>query len=488
MTTPITLIATIGTRDLMYQIKSGEWYNAGDDRMRDGDIIGEQAEVLSDLGKSSLTYRDLTHFLVEHKAEYAHRIRPVILGKLLEDHLEEIQQVYLIGTDQDESVSYRTKDTLYTCEIIKAWLEQQKPGLEVIVIPLGRDGTNPSDFEGMFEWWSHQWEQTIKIPQKHKIWMCVKGGVGQSSEAGRISGLSRYSARIQFFEFEQTPLKNRAGIPSLYHGPYLGLNYLWDRTYQQVLRRLDRFDYVGVRELLEDYQDRESVQQINPLVQAGVAWNQGRFDNFLTFAIANLTQQQREQSATFWWMAYEEMYLSQVRLNQDNTVEAFLHSFRALEALVVTWITTHYPTIAQTPTGQGFLRLQKSECYRVFQENSRIVALFQNRNPNQGSNTEIDLHNYARQTILTVVDRAFADSPDLAPLWTTAKDLRNQLSHQIVGISALEMFHAWGVTNENQWEKRMLACLNLLSDQKFVSLKQSSLFASLHHRIKTTLR
>ncbi|KKI99652.1 hypothetical protein [Prochlorothrix hollandica] len=488
MITPITLIATIGTRDLMYQIKSGEWYNAGDDRMQDGDIIGEQSEVLSDLGKSTLTYRDLTHFLVENKAEYAHRVRPVILGKLLEEHLQEIQQVYLIGTDQDETVQYRTKDTLYACELIKAWLEQQKPSIAVTVVPLGRDGTNPSDFEGMFEWWSQQWEQTIKIPKKHKIWMCVKGGVGQSSEAGRISGLSRYSDLIQFFEFEQTPKKNREGIPSAYHGPYLGQNYLWDRTYQQVLRRLDRFDYVGVQELLEDYNDRADVQQVQGWVKAGVAWNQGRFDNFLTFGIGSLTQQQREQTGMFWWMAYEEMYLSWVRLSQDNTVEAFLHSFRALEALVVTWITTRYPTIVLAPADQGFVRLRREEACQVFKQDSRIVALFNSRNSNQAPNPEIDLHNYARQTILSVADRAFAESLDLAPLWNSAKDLRNQLSHQIVGISPLEMFKAWGVTNLNQWEKRMVACLNLLSDQKFVSLKQSSLFASLHHRIKTTLR
>jgi hypothetical protein len=35
-----TLVATIGTRDLMFQIKSGLWYNVGDDRMQDGEIIG----------------------------------------------------------------------------------------------------------------------------------------------------------------------------------------------------------------------------------------------------------------------------------------------------------------------------------------------------------------------------------------------------------------------------------------------------------------
>lgn len=40
------LIATIGTRDLSFQINSGEWYNIGDDRMQNGEIIGEQTEVI----------------------------------------------------------------------------------------------------------------------------------------------------------------------------------------------------------------------------------------------------------------------------------------------------------------------------------------------------------------------------------------------------------------------------------------------------------
>ncbi|MDV2992004.1 MAG: hypothetical protein N4J56_001658 [Chroococcidiopsis sp. SAG 2025] len=44
------LVATIGTRDLMFQVSSGSWCNLGHDRMKDGDEFGEQFEVLSDLG------------------------------------------------------------------------------------------------------------------------------------------------------------------------------------------------------------------------------------------------------------------------------------------------------------------------------------------------------------------------------------------------------------------------------------------------------
>lgn len=78
------LVATIGTRDLIFQISSGLWYNIGDDRLKDGDLIGEQAEVISHLSlPTPITYRDLTHLLLEQIEKYCNRIKPVIIGKLL---------------------------------------------------------------------------------------------------------------------------------------------------------------------------------------------------------------------------------------------------------------------------------------------------------------------------------------------------------------------------------------------------------------------
>ncbi|MFN9600138.1 MAG: hypothetical protein ACK56T_14000, partial [Dolichospermum sp.] len=74
------LIATIGTRDLMFQIASGEWFNIGDDRMQNGEIIGEQAEVISDLGLHNISFRDLTKYLLDNIDTYIDRLEPAITG------------------------------------------------------------------------------------------------------------------------------------------------------------------------------------------------------------------------------------------------------------------------------------------------------------------------------------------------------------------------------------------------------------------------
>jgi hypothetical protein len=106
------LVATIGTRDLMFQISSGFWYNIGDDRMQDGNILGEQAEVISDFKLATITYRDLTHYLLQQIEMYHNRIKPAIIGKLLTEKAVDIKKVYLIGTNQNLEVREREKDTL----------------------------------------------------------------------------------------------------------------------------------------------------------------------------------------------------------------------------------------------------------------------------------------------------------------------------------------------------------------------------------------
>lgn len=478
-----TLIATIGTRDLMFQVQSGQWYNIGDDQMR-GDIIGEQAEVLADLGQDLLTYRALTQYLVEHLEKYRSRIRPVITGKLLQDRAQEIDRVYLIGTDQPETVRERNKDTIYGCQLLQDWFVQQHPHIQVSVVPLGQDGTNPSDFETMFRWWQRTWPTLVDETSTTPIWLCIKGGVGQTSESGRISGLSRYGDRIQFFEFEQRRDQNIQGIPSDYRGPFSGTVYLWDRTRQQALKLWERYDYAGIEDILNPYfqQDPKGFSALPTWVKAGIAWNQGQFDTFLGLAKASPSAAAQQRGGKYWWVAYEQAQLAVVRLRQQNTTEAMLASFRAIEGLLWLWAQETFPKHVITQLDQYPLLNQS-----ITKQYPQLKSLF---NPNSNFPNTVLLQGKALRSLLEAAIPATATSPDFKEFWDTARTKRNTYSHRLGGLTEKEVFNAWGgdIKQQSQWEKRLLNCLNMITDQPFKTLEKASLFCTIHQQVQTAIK
>ena len=473
------LVATIGTRDLMLQISSGLWYNIGDDRMRDGDIIGEQAEVLSDLGLSTTTYRDLTQYLLEQIEQYRDRLKPIILGKLLDEKATDIEKIYLIGTNQNSEVSEREKDTLYTCKLIGAWLEYNHQ-ISVEIIYIGTEGTNPSNFEQMFRWWQQTWRKTILVKPERPIWICLKGGVGQASEALRISGLSLYGERVQFFEFKQNTKANRRGIPSDYSGPFPGTNYLWDRTQQQALRLLDRYDYAGAYDLLKPYfqQDPAGFSAVPILVKAGTAWNQGEFETFFKLAKNSLNTSEQKRDNTWWWMAYEQAQLGVIRLQQKNTVEAMLHSFRAVEGLLWEWAIETFPNDVKAQSDQYPLLLPS-----ILQKYPSLRDSYNHQKLQQTS--KVYLRGRLLQELLEAAIPGIVNGNDFRVFWKAARDKRNELSHRLGGLSEEKVFKAWGqdIHNSNQWETRIFKCLNLVTEQNFKSLSQASLFKKIHFMV-----
>jgi len=480
-----TLIATIGTRDLMFQTQSGDWYNIGDDQLR-GTFIGEQAEVLADLGQDLLTFRDLTQFLVKHIDQYRSRIRPVITGKLLQARAQDITKVFLIGTDQPETVVQREKDTIHACYLFKAWLADQHPHIEVNIIPLGEDGTNPSDFEAMFRWWQNTWPTLIEADSSDPMWLCIKGGVGQTSESGRISGLSRYGDRIQFFEFQQKRDQNRHGIPSDYTGPFSGTYYLWSRTQQQALKLLERYDYAGAYDVLAPYigQDSSGFGAIPTWLQAGMAWNRGEFSTFFQRAKSTLPPSAQKQGKQWWWMAYEQAQLAAIRLEQENTAEAMLHSFRAVEGTIWEWMETHIPDYIDQPDNR-YPQLLDS----VLELYPSLRPKFVDRQT-QTSLVSINLNGYIQQALIEVAIPAALSHQDLQSFWRKEnRERRNALSHRLGGISQKALFQAWGVDIRDAvaWQQRMVNCLNVITNQSMKSLECTSLFMQVHPKVQAAI-
>jgi hypothetical protein len=476
------LIATIGTRDLIFQITSGAWYNIGDDRMQDGDIIGEQAEVISDVGFGPITYRELTEYLVKNLAVYRDRIKPVILGKLLNEQAAQLAKIYLIGTDQNPEVRERNKDTLYSCDLIKAWVEHQHQ-IPVEIVYLGQDGTNPANFEAMFRWWQQVWRSKISVLPEQAVWLCLKGGVGQASESGRISGLSIHGDRIKFFEFQQNVKQNQRGVPSDYSGPFAGTYYLWDRTQQQALQLLDRFDYAGVEELLSPYfkQDSGGFSRLPTLIKAGIAWNQGEFQRFLHRAAQALTGSAQKQGQMWWWMAYEQAYLAAVRLAQQHTTEAMLHSFRAVEGTLWQWAIATFPEhVQEIPNKFSLLSPSILKVYPSLEASYRKW---------QGEYSSAQLRGELLRELLVVAIPQTAGQ-DFQAFWSEdCRTMRNALSHRLGGRSQQEVLAVWGndIRTPAQWERRILNCLNLLTGKSFKMLEKASLFTVVHIQVKQAI-
>ncbi|WP_204138280.1 hypothetical protein [Halomicronema sp. CCY15110] len=481
---PATLIATIGTRDLMFQTQSGDWYNIGDDQLR-GTFIGEQAEVLADLGQDLLTFRDLTQFLATHIDDYRSRIRPVITGQLFRDRATDIDQVYLIGTDQPATVSQRDKDTLYACQLFQDWFVQQHPHINVEIVRLGTDGTNPSDFEAMFRWWQRTWPTLVNADSTAPIWLCIKGGVGQTSESGRISGLSRYGDRIQFFEFQQRRDRNRQGLPSDYTGPFAGTYYLWNRAQQQALTLLDRYDYAGAAEVLQPYiqQDAGNFGAVPTWLQAGMAWNRGEFHTFYQrLKSVGATNGQPEQLP--WWMAYEQAQLAVIRLYQENTAEAMLHSFRAIEGAIWLWLEIHIPEHIIYPP-QRYPQLQQS----IVVAYPSLAEAFENRRTGEPL-ASINLNGYNQQLVLEAALPAVGQSIDMRNFWSQDnRNQRNALSHRLGGLSERELLAAWGrdIQTLTDWQRRMVNCLNLLTGKSATSLAEASLLMQMHPQLQQAI-
>ncbi|WP_258000193.1 hypothetical protein [Fischerella thermalis] len=77
------------------------------------------------------------------------------------------------------------------------------------------------------------------------------------------------------------------------------------------------------------------------------------------------------------------------------------------------------------------------------------------------------------------------NSIDFKAFWDSARKKRNYFSHRLGGLAEKEVFRAWGedVTNSEQWQKRILNCLNLVTGKSFRNLAQASVFATIHDQV-----
>lgn len=479
------LVATIGTRDLAFRVSNGKWLNLGNDRSPDGDTISEQTLVQKELKLERCDFRLLTEYLVESWEDYKDCLQPIILGKLLVDKHRNLGKIYLVATNQSDNIAaeFRSKDTLYAARIIELWIEERYQ-IATEIIEQGINGENPADFEQMFLWWKNTWREIGRtLPEGTKVILCLKGGIGQSAEASRVTALSRFGEDTYFYDFIQDTELNRRGEPSQYTQPFQGTNYLWERKQKESLALLNRSDYAGVWRILLPYwrnsQD-DKILKIRDLLDAAIGWNRADFQGFAQKI--DTLEQSRLQS---WWQkAYESAYLGVIRFKQGNTIEAFFHSFRAVEGLITEWVIEQYrPHITYIRQQSGIVSpaLTRTVCQAPqFPELRNFQWIFEPRN-------EIYLYGTKLDNILTAKFPEINKDPHWNCFFWHTREWRNLIFHRLLKLEKEEVFHAWKTNTQREWEERVLSCLNFLSQQHFSSLAEASLMSRVHQLLEQAI-
>ncbi|WP_107667199.1 hypothetical protein [Cyanothece sp. BG0011] len=475
------LIATIGTRDLAFCIAENEWLNLGNDRSPNKDSISEQALVQDHLGLERSSFRLLTEYLVETWSDHQDAIQPIIIGKLLKDENRNLKKIYLVGTNQPESVTQREKDTLYSAHLIKLWIEK-KYKIPTDIIEQGKNGENPSDFEVMFAWWKQIWSEIAQeTKEETKIILCIKGGVNQSSEAARITALSRFGESTYFYDFIQDAEKNFLGSPSQYTKPFQGRNYLWELKQTEALSLLNRWDYAAVQKVLCPYKDNadeddQTIEMIWHHLQMAIDWNMADFESFAQ----SIDSKYQQRTKTWWWTAYEVAYLGVIRFQQGHITEAFFHSFRAVEGLMIEWAIEYYkPHIEIGNNNQPILK--KSICKDVnFSESKSWHSYFNNQGTFKLFGEQLE---QLLKSSLPHLNREYCWQN-----FAQTREIRNQIFHRLYKLDKTELFEAWNVNSQKEWENLMLGCLNSLSSQNFLTLKSSSLLSNTHQLLEEKIK
>lgn len=476
------LVATIGTRDVAFCSRSGEWLNIGNAFTSINDDISEQLQVQIDLGLDNGNFRSITKYLRDNWQQYQERLKPIIIGQMLQDYAKEIKQIYLIGTDQQESVRQRDRDTIHSAHIIDQWISKNYQ-IPTKIILQGSEGGNPADFEQMFRWWKQAWREEIvpNIKEGTKFLLCLKGGVGSFSEAARISALSRFGEDSQFFDFIQDSDRNRQGKASAYTPPAKGTNYLWDRQQQEALALLNRYDYEGVNRVLRPYyrytDDTEAnnklLLQTKSSLEAAIVWNQANFAEF-----AKLESQSKNISEQWWWTGYEAAYLGLIRYHQDNTVEALFHSFRAVEGIMSDWAIANFSQdIVTSKSGTGFGKVPLiKRSITQHQGLQKYINQFQGK-------SQVPLYGNNLDNLVQNAKPEYKQCQDIQKFWYVAKDNRNQVFHRLLGLDKGDLFSAWGTSSFKEWQSRVLGCLNFISGKNYNSLSEASLMSKVHQEL-----
>ena len=394
-----------------------------------------------------------------------------------EDKKIELNRIIVLLTDQSDVVSVADKnkpshpywqDTCTLNTILKQYLQNQFPDviknneLSFLVLKPEQGSRGLDDWNEVLTLVQKEFIK-LNIPKDAMIYVSHQAGTPAISSAVQFESLAQFGQRVKFLvssEYSQE-------ITTIDNSAYLGAI---QRQKAQAL--LEQHDYAAVKSLLDDYLDPET--QI--LLNAAIQWNYAKFDEFAT-EIQKISDEEfvgkvNKRSQQWWWTAYEAAYLGVIRLKQENTVEAMFHSFRAVEGLLSKWAIQN-PNITI---------------------NKRKITLEENFILPSGVKTK-KLNAYGQGLYFALEKFKGVDEINDKDIWGFGHcvfDERNEMFHQLAGLNNKEaVFEKWHISikSEEEWEKRVLNCLNFIAEQEqtFNSLKEASLMSKVHEKLEIKL-
>ena len=436
-----------------------------------------------------------------------YRVPPRVLGKVYQQQPEEVWQclefpllrqftiqlqgkhidkIILLLTDQtntfdeDKREDRRCPYWQDTCElqdIIKRYFEEQDEFRDVelipIVLPTAKSKPGLDD-----------WNQVLKIvrtefskikSEPKTVYVSHQAGTPAISSAVQFCSLARFGDGVKFLVSNEYEKKSLDPIDSS--------EYLKGIKFKQAEELLKRHDYAGVKSLVNNYLDSET----KILLDAAIKWNLAKFDEFATELLNHQNShlvkevQERKKDDNWWWSAYETAYLGVIRLEQENSTEAFFHSFRSVEGLISKWAESCFSEYVEPNNDTPLL---KSSILNVFpnylgkKDKADLKAEFEKKGT-------LILSGFPLYALLRA-DRTNweQECKDLTIFIEKITPQRNKLFHRLKGLEEEEVFKEWQVYDPKDWETRILHYLNFVARQKFISLKESSLMSQVHEMLK----
>jgi hypothetical protein len=322
------------------------------------------------------------------------------------------------------------------------------------------------------------WDQSLSLVQTKllelefnslddidNVYVSHQAGTPAISSAIQFVTLAKFGKKVKFLVSNEYEPENTIFISSS--------NYLRGIQLQEAKRLLQRFDYSGVLSLLDNLDNstnkEDEVNKLREMLGIAIEWNLSNFKNFSgkLKKLPKFEKKVEESLKCPCWTGYEAAYLAVVRVKQNNNVEALFHSFRSVEGSMLSWFEHKFhikKMVEKTIMEELPPEIRKEVRVNSKNEITNIITCFK------------------------IIRRSeWKKNDDISQFINVTRETRNTRFHTLLGLEQKELFKAWETDNEDDWQNRVLGCLNFVATRSFKSLEDASLMPQVHRELTIAL-